>query len=68
MEKKRKIGRKSFAAREDLLDGMTKIAKQGDLSLYRFLNDMFEQIQRANALGVNIRELIDSRELLKAAK
>ena len=64
---KRKIKRKSFAARGDLLDRMNKVAKQGDLSLYKFLNEVFELTLRANKLGVNLSSLIDSRELLKAA-
>jgi len=64
---KRKIKRKSFAARGDLLDRMNKVAKQGDLSLYGFLNEVFELTLRANKLGVNLSSLIDSCELLKAA-
>jgi len=46
---------------------MNKVAKQGDLSLYKFLNEVFELTLRANKLGVNLSSLIDSRELLKAA-
>ncbi|MFA5364609.1 MAG: hypothetical protein WC325_05440 [Candidatus Bathyarchaeia archaeon] len=68
MEKKRKIGRKSFAAREDLLEQMNRIAKQGDLSLYAYLNDVFEQTIRAHQLDVNLHSLIGSREILKAAQ
>jgi len=67
LEKKRKVRRKSFAAREDLLDGMNKVAKHGDLSLYGFLNQVFELTLKANELGVNLSSLIDSRESLKAA-
>jgi hypothetical protein len=67
LEKKRKLRRKSFAAREDLLDGMNKVAKQGDLSLYKFLNEVFELTLRAEELGVNLSSLMDSRELLKDA-
>ena len=67
MEKKRKVKRKSFAARGDLLEGMNKVAKERDLSLYGFVNEVFELTLRANELGVNFRSLIDSRELLKAA-
>ena len=67
MEKKRKVRRKSFAARQDLLDGMNKVAKQGELSLYKFLNEVFELTLRANEQGVNLSSLMDSRELLKAA-
>ena len=64
---KRKVKRKSFAAREDLLDGMNKIAKENDLSLYGFVNEVFELTLRANELGVNFCGLIDSREVLKDA-
>jgi hypothetical protein len=67
LEKKRKVKRKSFAARGDLLAGMNKVAKERDLSLYGFVNEVFELTLRANELGVNFRSLIDSRELLKAA-
>ncbi|MCW4016414.1 MAG: hypothetical protein NWF06_08600 [Candidatus Bathyarchaeota archaeon] len=68
MEKKRKSRRKSFAAREDLLDRMNNIAKDNDISLYSFVNEVFELTLRANELGVNTHVLLDSRELLKDAK
>ena len=68
MEKKRKVKRKSFAAREDLLDRMNKVAKENDLSLYGFVNEVFKENLRANELGANLRTLIDSRELLKDAR
>ncbi len=68
MEKKRKVKRKSFAAREDLLDRMNKVAKDNDLSLYGFVNEVFKETLRANELGANLRTLIDSRQLLKDAK
>ena len=68
VEKKRKVKRKSFAAREDLLDSMNKVAKENDLSLYGFVNEVFKETLRANEVGANLRTLIDSRELLKDAK
>jgi len=68
VEKKRKVKRKSFAAREDLLDRMNKVAKENDFSLYGFVNEVFKESLRANELGVNLRTLIDSRELLKDAR
>jgi hypothetical protein len=68
LEKKRKVRRKSFAAREDFLNRMNKIAKESDLSLYGFVNEVFELTLRANELGVNLSTLIDSRELLKSAR
>ena len=68
MEKKRKVKRKSFAAREDLLVRMNKVAKQSDLSLYGFVNEAFELTLRANKLGINLDSLSESRELLKDSK
>jgi len=65
---KRKIKRKSFAAREDLLDKMNKVAKENELTLYGFVNEAFDLTLKANELGVNLRTLIDSRELLKVAR
>jgi hypothetical protein len=65
---KRKIKRKSFAAREDLLDKMNKVAKENELTLYGFVNEAFDLTLKASELGVNLRTLIDSRELLKVAK
>ncbi len=68
MEKKRKIKRKSFAAREDLLADMNKVAKENEVSLYAFVNESFKSTLKAHELGVNLRTLIDSRELLKDAR
>ncbi len=68
MSKKKKIKRKSFAAREDLLDKMNKIAKENDLSLYRYVNDIFELTIKANEMGVTFDRLLYSRELLNDAK
>ena len=65
---KRKIKRKSFAAREDLLDKMNKVAKENELTLYGFVNEAFDLTLKASELGVNLRTLIDSRELLKVAR
>jgi hypothetical protein len=67
-KKKRKVRRKSFAAREDYLNRMNQIAKESDLSLYGFVNRVFALILRANELGVNLNTLVDSRELLKSAR
>ena len=47
---------------------MNKIAKESDISLYGFVNEVFDLTLRANELGVNLQTLTDSRELLKEAK
>ncbi|HDQ07160.1 MAG TPA: hypothetical protein ENN36_10645, partial [Candidatus Bathyarchaeota archaeon] len=68
MERKRKVRRKSFAAREDYLNSMNEIAKENELSLYGFVNQVFALTLRANELGINLNTLVDSRELLKSAR
>jgi hypothetical protein len=65
---KRKVKRKSFAAREDLLEEMNVIAKENELSLYRFVNEVFELNLKVNELGISLRELIFSRRLLNDAR
>ena len=67
-KKKAKIKRKSFAAREDLLDQLNIVAKDNDLSLYKYVNDVFELTLKANQLGLTFDRLLNSRELLKDAQ
>ena len=47
---------------------MNKVAKENDLSLYGFVNNVFELALEANEIGVTLRTLLDSRQLLKDAK
>lgn len=68
MLKTRKDRRKTFAAREELLDRMHSVAKQRGISLYSFVNEVFELALRAEELGVNLQNLIEERELLKTAR
>jgi len=65
---KRKVKRKTFAAREDLIECASKLAKQKGYSLYAFINEMLQLTFEAEELGVSFRILLDERGLLKAAK
>ncbi len=47
---------------------MNKVAKENELTLYGFVNEAFDLTLKASELGVNLRTLIDSRELLKVAR
>jgi hypothetical protein len=47
---------------------MNKIAKENELSLYRFVNEVFELTLKVHELGVNMRTLIYSRRLLNDAR
>lgn len=42
-----KARRKTFVAREDLLDSLAKIAEQKGYSLYAFVNEVFELVLKA---------------------
>jgi hypothetical protein len=63
-----KIRRKTFAAREDLIERASEVAKEKGFSFYAFLNENLEQTLQAEELGVSLRILIEERGLLKAAK
>jgi len=47
---------------------MNKIAKENELSLYRYVNDIFELTIKANEIGVTFDRLLQSRELLNDAR
>ncbi|MFC1486356.1 hypothetical protein ACFLRN_01520 [Thermoproteota archaeon] len=63
-----KIRRKTFAAREDLIERASEVAKEKGFSFYAFLNENLEQTLEAEEMGVSLRILIEERGLLKAAK
>ncbi len=65
---KRKVRRKTFAARQDLIERASKLAKQKGYSLYAFFNEMLQLTFEAEEMGVSFRTLLDERGLLKAAK
>ena len=65
---KRKVRRKTFAARQDLIERASKLAKQKGYTLYAFINEMLQLTFEAEELGVSFRILLDERGLLKAAK
>jgi predicted DNA-binding protein len=39
---KKKVGRKTFAARVDLLEELSKLAKQRGMPLFTLVNEVFE--------------------------
>ena len=63
-----KLGRKTFAAREDLIDRASEVAKQKGFSLYAFVNEILQITLEAEDMDVSLRTLIEERGLLKAAK
>ena len=65
---KRKVRRKTFAAREDLIERASEVAKQRGFSLYAFVNEMLQLTLQAEEMGISLRSLIEERGMLKAAK
>ena len=64
----KKVRRKTFAAREDLIDRLSDLAKGKGLTLYSYVNDLFELALRAENDGVKLSDLIEERELIRSAK
>ena len=65
---KGKVRRKTFAARQDLIERASKLAKKKGYTLYAFINELLMLAFEAEELGVSFRILLDERGLLKAAK
>ncbi|NPA96774.1 MAG: hypothetical protein GXO32_04145 [Crenarchaeota archaeon] len=58
--------RKVIAAREDLVNNVSILAKRRGATLYSYVNEILEQAIRAEELGVTLREVLDSYEFLRA--
>ncbi len=58
--------RKVIAAREDLVNNVSILAKRRGATLYSYVNEVLEQAIRAEELGVTLREVLDSYEFLRA--
>jgi len=65
---KRKVKRKTFVAREDLMKSISKIAKRRGYSLYDIVNEVFELTIKAEDAGVNLRNAIEEQGVLTTAK
>jgi hypothetical protein len=63
-----KIRRKTIAAREDLIERASEVAKKKGFSFYAFLNEILQLTLQAEEMGVSLRSLIEEHGLLKAAK
>ncbi len=60
--------RKVIAAREDLVNNISILAKRRGATLYSYVNEILEQAIRAEELGVTLRDVLDSYEFLRANK
>ncbi len=61
------LKRKMLAAREDLVDKVSEIARDRG-TLYDYVNETLEEAIRANSLGLSLKEIMDERWIVKVAK
>lgn len=65
---KGKARRKTFAARGDLLDRLSKIASEKGYSLYALVNEVFEMFLRVEEANINFREVLECYAAVKRAR
>lgn len=63
-----RVKRKTFAAREDLLNQLSKIAERRDLSLFLMVNELFELAIETEEIGANLKKMVDEYGLLQRAE
>jgi len=66
-ERKGREKRKSLMARVDLADKVLEIASRRG-TLYDYVNDVLEQAVRAEGLGLQLKEVLDDRWVIKSAR
>jgi hypothetical protein len=60
--------RKTFVARQDLLNRLGEVAKERGSSLYELVNETFELVIASQNLGLNLKKVVDSRKRLEDAR
>ncbi|MEM2104660.1 MAG: hypothetical protein QW717_07225 [Candidatus Bathyarchaeia archaeon] len=65
---KDRVKRKTFVAREDLIDGLSKVAKEKGYSLYALVNEVFELFLKADESGLDLKNVVEERWIFEAAK
>ncbi len=62
------IKRKTFVAREDLLNRLVEVAKVRRCSLYELVNEIFELAVASDDSGSSLKSAVDSRKRLDSAR
>lgn len=60
--------RKTFVAREDLLQKINEIAKRNGLSMYESINEVFDLAIQASEKGISLRTSIQEQSTLRRAR
>jgi hypothetical protein len=66
--KKVSAKRKTFVAREDLLNRMVKVAKAQGCSLYELVNEIFQLAIDSDQLNFSLKRVVEERKTLETAK
>jgi hypothetical protein len=66
--KKVSAKRKTFVAREDLLNRMVKVAKTQGCSLYELVNEVFQLAIDSDQLNFSLKRVVQERKTLETAK
>jgi len=66
--KKSNIRRKTFAAREDLLDRVVEIAKDQGCSQFDLINEFFQLAISADELNFSLKRVVEERKVFETAK
>ncbi len=62
------VKRRFLAAREDLVGGVSSIAKDRHLTLYGVVNEALQQVIRVEAMKRTLNEVVDEYMVVKTAK
>jgi hypothetical protein len=66
--KKVSAKRKTFVAREDLLNRLVKVAKAQGCSLYELVNEVFQLAIDSDQLNFSLKRVVEERKTLETAK
>jgi hypothetical protein len=66
--KKTNIRRKTFVAREDLLNRVVEIAKEQGCSQFELINEIFQLAIDSDELNFSLKRVVEERKILETAK
>ncbi len=66
--KKTNIKRKTFVAREDLLNRLNEVAKSQGSSLFELVNEIFQMAIDSDELSFSLKRVVEERKTLETAK
>ncbi len=65
---KSNVRRKTFVAREDLLNRLVEVAKAQGCSLFELVNDLFQLAIVSDQLCFSLKRVVDERKIIETAK